>query len=207
MWWLFAIAVIIGYFCWRHGAPPWITMPEMVTGIVEELPAVEAARKGIPIETLCLARAMQSEEGMSSGAARIAVGHAIRNHARNIGLSIQTLTTRTSKKKDGTRACPEADGKFSQQRFAKYCSTFHSPTDRDCAVATGILDGSIPDSTDGAELFDNPVLQNALALANPWNPDTHKGYKTADEVAARRMAAGYKPFAVAGTTTRFWRKA
>lgn len=206
MWWIIALAIIIGYLSWRHGSAPWITMPEMITGIVGELPAVEAARLEIPIDVLCLARAMTSEEGGSGETARIAVGHAIRNHASNIGVSIQTLTTRTSKKTDGTRACPEADGKFSQQRFAKYCSTFHAATSNDVDLAFGIINGLIRDPTGGAALFDNPLLQDTLALAHPYNPDTKKGYKTSEEIAAKRWAAGYVPISIEGTSTRFWRR-
>lgn len=205
MWWILALAVVIGYLCWRHGSAPWITMPEMITGIVEELPALEASRLGVPIDILCLGRAMTSEE--SSETARIAVGHSIKNHARRIGLSIQTLTTRTAKKKDGSRKCPEADGKFSQQRFAKYCSTFHAAGAVSLELAREILNGTLADPTDGAEFFDNPLHQDALAAANPFNAETHKGYHTSSEVATNRAAAGYTPIAIEGTSTRFWRKA
>jgi hypothetical protein len=179
----------------------------MISGIVAELPADEAKRKNIPIEILCMARAMRSEEGSSGEAARIAVGHAIKNHARKLGLSVQTLVTRTSKRADGSRRCPEADGRFSRQSFAKYCTTFNSPNDRDVALAGGIINGLSDDPTGGAELFDNPTLQDILAKLQPFNAETHKGYKTADEVAATRQAAGYTSINIEGTTTRFWRKA
>ena len=185
---------------------PWTTGAEMISGIVDELPADEAKRKNIPLEVLCMARAMRSEEGISSEAARIAVGHVIQNHARRLGLSIETLATRTSKRPDGSRRCPEADGRFSRQSFAKYCTTFNAPNDRDVALAGGIINGLSDDPTGGAEMFDNPTLQNILAKAQPFNADTHKGYKTADEIAATRTAAGYVAVTIDGTTTRFWRK-
>jgi hypothetical protein len=201
------VAAIVILFSWWHGSMPWIAWPEMISGIVDELPAVEAARKGIPLEVLCLARAMQSEEGMSSETARIAVGHCVKNHAARLGLSIQTLTTRTSKRKDGSRNCPEADGHFSRQEFAKYCSTFTAPSDRNVQLSGGIINGLSDDPTLGAELFDNPTLQDYLAKIRPYNEATHKGYKTADQVAAKRVAAGFTAVNIEGTSTRFWRRA
>jgi hypothetical protein len=185
---------------------PWTTGAEMISGIVSELPADEASRKNIPIEILCLARAMHSEEGISSETARIAVGHAVKNHARKLGLSIQTLVTRTSKRPDGSRHCPEADGHFSRQEFSKYCTTFDAPGERDISLAAAIIIGFSDDPTGGAELFDNPVLQNILAKAHPFDPESHKGYRTADEIASDRTSAGYVAISIEGTTTRFWRK-
>ena len=208
VWLLLAlVAAIIILFSWWHGSMPWIAWPEMFSGIVDELPADEAKRKGIPIEVLCLARAMRSEEGISSEAARIAVGHATKNHASRLGLSIQTLVTRTSKRKDGTRNCPEADGHFSRQEFAKYCTTFDAPNDRDVQLSGGIINGLSDDPTLGAEKFDNPKLQDILAKAHPFDPVTHKGYKTGAQVAADRIAEGFVEIDIEGTTTRFWRKA
>jgi hypothetical protein len=208
VWLLIALAVaIVLLLSWWHGSMPWTTGWEMISGIVDELPADEAKRKNIPIEILCMARAMRSEEGISSEAARIAVGHAIQNHARKLGLSVQTLVTRTSKRPDGSRRCPEADGRFSRQEFAKYCTTFNSATDKDVQLAGGIINGLSDDPTGGAELFDNPVLQDILAKAHPFDPETHKGYKTAAQIADARTSAGYVAIYIDGTTTRFWRKA
>lgn len=179
-------------------------MGEIYSGIIDELPADEAARKNVNVDVLSLARAMQSEE--SGIVPRAAVGYCVKRHAARIGISITKLVTTTSKKPDGSIMCPEARGHYSRQSYAKYCSTFQAPTADTLEQAQRVIDGSEQDPSQGAELWDNPTLQTALAIAHPFDPDTHKGYHTADEIAQEREARGYSPVAVEGTSTRFWVK-
>jgi hypothetical protein len=206
VWFILFLAMVIIWLSYWHGSSPFTTMPELVSGIVDELPANEAKRKNLPIDVLSLGRAMRSEEGMSGENARIAVGWACKNKAHQLGISVTVLVIRTSLK-DGVRQCPQADGKYSRQEFAKYCTTFNSPNDRDIELSTGILAGSIPDNTGGCTNFDNPKLQDYLARIKPYNPLTKKGYKDAATIKAKREAAGLVAVAIDGTTTRFWRKA
>ena len=179
-------------------------MGEVITGVIKELPLDEANRKNLPVDVLSLARAMQSEE--SGMLPRIAVGHAVKNHANTLKLSITTLVTTTSKKADGSQAFPEVRGHYSQQRFAKYCSTFNAPTDATIDLARRVIDGSVADPTGGAEKFDNPTLQDLLAKALPYDEQTKKGYRTSDEILAKRTIEGYTAVAIEGTSTRFWVK-
>jgi hypothetical protein len=194
-----AIVAIISL--WRR-KEPITAMTEMVTGVIQELPADEAARKGLDVETLSLARAMQSE--VSGENPRLAVGYSAKRHAARLGISITKLVTTTSKKKDGTHAFPEVLGHYSEQRFAKYCSTFQAPTAHTLELAQQVRDGTATDPSQGAELWDNPLLQTALAMAHPYNEETHHGYKTPDVIAEERKAHNYSEVTVEGTTTRFW---
>lgn len=179
-------------------------MSEVITGVIAELPQDEANRKNLDVNVLSLARAMQSEE--SGVLPRTAVGHAVKNHANRLGLTITTLVTTTSKLPDGSHAFPAVRGHYSQQRFAKYCSTFSCPTEATIDLAKRVIDGSVADPTGGAEKFDNPNLQDLLAKASPYNEETHKGYRNSDEILAKRTIEGYTAVAVEGTSTRFWVK-
>ena len=194
---LVGAAIVALLSLWRRKEPV-TAMTELVTGIIKELPAEEAARKSVDIDCLSLARSMQSEE--SGEQARLAVGYAVKRHAARKGMSITKLVTFPSH-------FPEVNGHYSQQRYAKYCSTFQTPTTHTLELAQSVQAGEADDPSQGAEQWDNPILQHALAFAHPYDPETHHGYKTPDEIAADREAAGYKPVAVEGTTTRFWVKA
>jgi len=55
--------------------------------------------------------------------------------------------------------------------------------------------------------FDNPLHQDALAAANPFNAETHKGYHTSSEVATKPRGSRIYTNCLEGTSTRFWRKA
>ncbi len=73
-----------------------------------------------------------------------------------------------------------------------YASTANDPYEGDIAIAQGILTGSIPDMTGGADQFDRPSGE-----ANP------------DAVAANRIASGSHEVTVAGIDDggiRFWSK-
>jgi hypothetical protein len=198
-----AIAVILLNTLWRR-KEPITAMIETIKGVIVELPADEATRKGLDVEVLSLARAMQSEE--SNVEPRKAVGYATKRHAKSLGLSVTTLVTTTSKLKDGTHAFPVVRGHYSRQQYAKYCSTFEAPNAETLELAQSVLDGSANDPSQGAELWDNPELQDKLALLHPFDTETHHGYHTSAEIADKRQAAGFTAVTMNGTTTRFWTK-
>jgi hypothetical protein len=81
-----------------------------------------------------------------------------------------------------------------------------SPTDATIDLARRVIDGSVADPTGGAEKFDNPTLQDLLAKALPYDEQTKKGYRTSDEILAKRTLEGYTAVAIEGTSTRFWVK-
>lgn len=168
-------------------------MTELMEGVVIESPADEAKRLNVDVDTLSLARAMVSEERTSGETARVAVGHAVLNHAKSSKISVTKLVTRS-------KTHPEADGRYSRQDKGKYCTTFDPPTEDSLVLATNIISGSIPDPTGGATLFDNPTSQDLLHKVYPDK------WKSSEEIAAKRQAAGYTAINVEGTTTRFWRK-
>jgi hypothetical protein len=204
MWFLILLTIILALVSLWRRKEPITAMGEVITGVIKELPMLEANRKNLPVEVLSLARAMQSEE--SGTLPRTAVGHAVKNHANTLKLSITALVTTTSKKSDGSHAFPEVRGHYSQQRFAKYCSTFAAPTDATIDLARRVIDGSVADPTGGAEKFDNPTLQDLLAKASPYDEETKKGYHTSEEILAKRTLEGYTAVAIEGTSTRFWVK-
>ena len=205
---LIFLAVVVAFLCiWRRSIDPGLIMDEVYNGVVRENPADMASRLGVSVEALSLARAMTSEERAGHEGARVAVGWAILNYARRLGTTITRLVTRSGKLKSGLPSHPEADGLYSVQALGKYCSTFDQATIPTINQAADILAERIPDPTGGAERFDNPVLQDILAKAKPYNPISKSGYHTADEVASRRVVEGYVAIAIPDTTTRFWRKA
>ena len=203
---LIAAAIVALISLWRR-KEPITAMTEMVTGVIQELPADEASRKGLDVDTLSLARAMASEESLKHGdEPELAIGYAVKRHAAHLGISITKLVTTTTTKKDGTIAFPEVRGHYSEQRFAKYCSTFQAPGTHTLELADAVRSGSLPDPSQDAEYWDNPTLQALLALRHPYDPDTHHGYKTPEQIADARQAAGFSEVAVDGTTTRFWKR-
>jgi hypothetical protein len=145
----------------------------------------------------------QSEEGMSSDIAKVAVMFAAKNQAKKIGVSLTSLLTHTSWV-DRTnhslgRKFPEADGKYSRQTFAKYASTITAPTGHTKALANEVMGGEVSDPTGGATKFDNPRTQDAMHAVNP------SMHKSSTEIAAKRQAEGLTLIQLDGVSTRFWR--
>lgn len=146
------------------------------TGLVPCDPHQLAAQAGVSDEVYALARAVSSEEGGSTNTTKAIVAWAIKNEAARRGSSVFSLVTHAK--------LPSHSGVYGTQRNIeqgtagyngsdRYCSTAQDPYDDDIAVATGVLDGTIPDVTGGANQFDRPSGES--------NPDA---------VAAKRTAAG-----------------
>lgn len=149
---------------------------DKTTGVVPCDPRQLAAQAAVDDETYALARGISSEEGTSSASTKAAVAWAIKNEAARRGSSIFALVTHAK--------LPSHSGKYGTQRNIeegtdgynasdRYISTAQDPYDGDITVASGVLDGTIPDVTSGANQFDRPSGE-----ANP------------DAVAASRTAAG-----------------
>lgn len=147
------------------------------SGIVEEDPQSLADSCGYDLETYSLMRAISSEEGGSTNATKVAVGWAIKNAAnQKYGGSITTLVC-------------TAEGQYAIQPLVGYCSTSHDPYQGDADIATGIQQGTIPDTSQGATQFDRPLHENAAA------------------VQAKRIASGAHQVYPDGTLTpglEFW---
>lgn len=150
---------------------------DKTTGLVDCDPAALAAQAGLDLDTYALARAIASEEGNSSAAVQALVGHAMHNYAVGSGRSIAAVLLRAQN--------ADHDGAFGTQKDLeitlgngnhpsdRYASTASDPYEGHAAVARGVLDGTIPDLTGGADQFDRSGSDD--------NPD---------KVAAKRAAAG-----------------
>jgi len=154
---------------------------DKTTGVVPGEPAALAAAAGLDLDAYALARMIASEEGNSSPAVQALVAHAVVNNARIEGRSISAVLLRAKNpdhagrfgtQKDLETLVTTSDGKqvHPSDRFA---STAVDPYEGHAAVARGVLDGSIPDLTGGANQFDRP-----------------SGERDPDAVARRRIAAG-----------------
>jgi hypothetical protein len=161
-----------------------------VTGVIETSPVDLARADGVTIEIESLARTMESEE--SSTAARTAIGWATKNAAKKAGKSITDLVTKAND--------PKVNGKYSRQDVGgKWCATSKSPSRATLSLAADILAGKIPDPTKGATQWDAPKAQAALHAKNPAK------FKSPEEVAQKRLAAGRKLVVIDGVpNTRFW---
>lgn len=125
---------------------------DKTTGLVPRDPSSLADSCGLDLETYSLARAISSEEGVSTADTKIAVGWAIKNAAdQKYGGSITTLVC-------------TGDGYYGIQKLVGYCSTAQDPYDGDAQVAAGILGGTIADTTGGATQFDRPKGENAAKV-------------------------------------------
>lgn len=149
---------------------------DKTTGVVPCDPRQLAQLAGVGDDVYALARGISSEEGTSSNTTKAAVGWAIRNEADRRGVSIFQLVTHAK--------LPAHSGRYGTQRNIeegtdgydgsdRFISTAQDPYDGDITIASGILDGTIPDVTGGANQFDRP-----------------SGEKNPDAVAANRIAAG-----------------
>jgi hypothetical protein len=200
MRWL-AIAVACLLLLWKGKDLKDVVMEKLTDGIIPESPESLAADAGVPIDTYSLARMMQSEE--SSLEARVAVGWAVKNHARIAGISITKLLTRARHKKSGAVTIYDSDGHYGTQSCTpgRFASTFREPTGSTLQLAADVVSGARPDPTGGADQFDAPELQDRQAEKDPTK-------KNAEQVAAARIAAGKEIVMVEGVpNTRFWRQA
>lgn len=149
---------------------------DKTTGIVPCDPHQLAAQAGVDDETYALARAISSEEGTSSTSTKAVVGWVFVNEARRRGTSVFSLMTKAvtpgHSGKYGTQKDIES-GTPSYNASDRYASTAQDPYDGDIAIATGILNGTIPDVTGGANQEDRP-----------------SGESNPDRVAAKRVAGG-----------------
>ena len=154
---------------------------DTTTGVVPGRPGELAAAAGLDLETYALARMIASEEGRSTSGVQALVAHATVNYARGRGRSISAVLLAAKNpdhdgsfgtQKDLERTVTTGDGK-EVHPSDRYASTASDPYEGHAAVAQGVLDGSIPDLTGGADQFDRP-----------------SGERDPDAVAARREAAG-----------------
>jgi hypothetical protein len=127
------------------------------TGVAPCDPAELARQAGLELETYALARMIASEEGNSSREVQALVGHAVNNAARASGTTIAAKLLRAK--------LPAHSGRFGTQRNIeegtagyngsdRFASTATDPYEGHAAVAQGVLNGSIPDLTNGATQFD-----------------------------------------------------
>jgi hypothetical protein len=154
------------------------------TGVVPGSPAYLAGVAGVHVEVYSLARNIASEEGNSSNATQAAVGWATKNYADAAGKSITSLLTHavyaghsgsygTQRNIEvGTPNGPNPDTGF-KGGSDRYASTALDPYEGHIAIAQGIIDGTIPDVTNGATQYDRPA-----------------GERDPDAIAAQRIASG-----------------
>lgn len=166
-----------------------------VTGLVPGTPDDLASSVGVDVDTYSLARALASEEGNSSTATQVAVAWAITNHASRSAKTITSLVTQAKLVSHrgyyGTQRNVEV-GTEGYNGSDRYCSTAQDPYAGHLEVAMGVINGTFPDITGGADQFDRPSGES--------NPDA---------VAANREASGSELATVEGVDDgdiRFWRK-
>jgi hypothetical protein len=197
---IIAIAVVL-FSAWQHKWNPVKAMVEFAVGIVPDNPQTLADDAGVDLEVYSLARVGQSEQGISSDRAKIAVMYAAKNHARHQGKSITDIVTKGNSKRSDYA---QANGHYGRQGIHPYCSTIAAPTKHTLILADTVYSGDAQDETQDAQWFDDPITQDALALAHPKDPATGKGYYTSAQIAERRIAKGATMVTIDGITTRFW---
>jgi hypothetical protein len=195
------IAVLLVLFSLWQNKLPTEAVGDMVTGVVSDDPQSLADAAGVDLETYSLARVGQSEEGLSSDRAKIAVMYACKHHADAKGTTITDIVTKGNPKRSDYT---EANGRYGRQGIHPYCSSIAAPKSGTLALAAAVLNGSVADETQGAQYWDNPHTQDILATANPKNPDTGEGYYTSAQIAEKRIAKGNKLVTISGIGTRFW---
>lgn len=174
---------------------------DFVKGVVPENPEDLADEAGVDLDTYTLARIAQSEEGLSSDRAKIAVMYAALNHARRQGKSVTYVATRGNPRRSDYE---QANGRYGRQGIHPYCTTIAAPKPHTLDLAIQVMDGELPDETQGAGFWDNPLAQLKGWLKNPYNPLTKKGTRSPDEIAERRKASGLREVNIPGVSTRFW---
>jgi hypothetical protein len=196
--------VLFLFTWWQHKWTPGKAVIDMFTGIDYDDPQTLADAAGVDLDTYSLARAGQSE-GDHTDRDKICIMYAVKNHADKQGKSItEIVTTGNPKRADYA----DVQGHYGRQGIHPYCSTIAAPTANTLSLAQSVIDGSALDEVQGAQWFDRPLLQDALALANPHkvDPTTGKtsGYFTSAEIAAHRTAGGATEVTIDGVSTRFW---
>lgn len=196
------IATVVSFliYIWQHKQPIKAVI-EMAKGIVPETPQDLANAAGVDLEVYSLARVGQSEENLSSDRAKIAVMFACKNHADKQGKTITEIVTRGNPKRSDYS---EANGRYGRQGIHPYCTTILPPTANTLKLAQDVYNGTADDETQGAQFWDNPRSQDALALAMPKDETTGKGYYTSAQIAERRQAKGLTMVSISGVSTRFW---
>jgi hypothetical protein len=166
------------------------------TGVVPGAPEDLAAQAGLDVEAYSLARAIASEEGHSDFLIKVAVAWAIKNYADKHGRTITSLVTRANNGAHAGRYGTQRDIDQASANYNKsdrYCSTATDPYEEEGRIAQGVLEGSIADTTNGADQFDRPA-----------------GESDPDRIAQNRINAGAELVDVDGIDTskiRFWRTA
>jgi hypothetical protein len=172
---------------------------DKTTGVAPGDPAALAGSAGLDLNTYALARMIASEEGNSSPATQALIAHAAVNHAGGAGAIAGVLLRaknpahdgRFGTQKDLERLVTTADGK-QVHPSDRYASTATDPYEGHAAIAQGVLDGTIPDLTGGADQFDRP-----------------SGERDPEAIASAREAAGKEQVPgledLIGDDLRFWR--
>lgn len=124
-----------------------------------EDPNALAAKAGLDLETYAAAR-LGTSEGYSGpksqrDRALASIIHVAMNQARTQGLSLSGLLLKSKN--------TEADGHFGEQ-IGRFASTMKNPTWDSIKVAKLVMDGSIPDPTNGAISFIDPTIWSKLAM-------------------------------------------
>jgi hypothetical protein len=195
MWVLFVLALALVLFSLYQMKLPHKAVSEMITGIVPDDPQVLADKAGVDIETYSLARVGQSEEGLSSDRAKVAVMYACRNHAQRTGKTITDIVTKGNPKRSDYA---QANGHYGRQGIHPYCTTIANPTAHTLILADTVMTGDAVNEVGSAEYWDNPHAQDALHLTSPDK------YKSSAEIAADREEAGLTLLTLSGISTRFW---
>jgi spore germination cell wall hydrolase CwlJ-like protein len=160
-------------------------------------PAALAADAGVSLAVYCLARATASEEGGEPRPYQVAVACAILNFAR---AEFPGWTDEDAV----VKLVLGSAGVFGRQGSGgRRVSSARAPVKSQLTLAASVLAGIVADPTDGATQFDSPSGQRAQLMQGLVT-------KTPEEVADRRMGAGYELVTVAGVDPerlRFWRRA
>jgi hypothetical protein len=173
----------------------------MTSGIVPDNPQTLADAAGVDLEIYSLARVAQSEEGMSSDRAKTAVMYACKHHSEHTGKSITDIVTAGNSKRSDYA---QAQGHYGRQGIHPYCTTIAAPTKSTLNLADAVYNGDAQDETQGAQYWDNPLTQDALARLEPKDEATGTGYYNSAEIAAKRQAKGLTMVTIDGVSTRFW---
>ncbi len=150
--------------------------------------AQHAAKFSFSFDTFLLAT-MASSEYNGYGASqdvKAAVMHVALNFARKNRRTLQSMLI--------------PDGQFGDQA-GRWASTMFPPRLYDLLIAQQVMNGDIPDLTDGAIQFDSPRAQDRLHDQYP------NKYKTAQQIAEDRINAGRHLVTLAGEDPgfiRFW---
>lgn len=159
---------------------------------IGDLTRAASQKTGRPVsrDAILLASLMASETAGQHPLAKVAVAHAALTAAR--------------KKRGGLAALLAPNGKLGSQH-GRYATTRNPPTKQDLELAQQVLTGKIENPVPGADQWDSPRAQDALARKKA------PGYSsTSEQVAQKRIAAGkvavYLPGVDPGTL-RLWKQA